>query len=82
MKDEVYMRLATILSEIDTEIAKLKQARALLNGESESARKPGRPKKEVAAVKMAKNTKGISAEGRARIAAAQRKRWAAAKNAV
>ena len=76
------MRLATILSEIDIEIAKLKQVRALLNGETKSARKPGRPKNEVAAVKTAKKTKGISAEGRARIAAAQRKRWAAAKKAA
>jgi hypothetical protein len=82
MKDEVYMRLAKILLEIDTEIAKLKQARALLNGETKPAGKPGRPKKEVAAVKTAKKTKGISAEGRARIAAAQRKRWAAAKKAA
>lgn len=76
------MRLAKILLEIDTEIAKLKQARALLNGETKPAGKPGRPKKEVAAVKTAKKTKGISAEGRARIAAAQRKRWAAAKKAA
>ena len=76
------MRLAIILSEIDTEIAKLKQARALLNGETKLARKPGRPRKEIVAVKTAKKTKGISAEGRARIAAAQRKRWAAAKKAA
>ncbi|AFL89216.1 hypothetical protein Terro_2984 [Terriglobus roseus DSM 18391] len=44
-------------------------------------RGPGRPKKVVAPVKaVAKRT--LSAEGKARIAAAQKRRWAAAKESA
>jgi hypothetical protein len=78
------MNTQEILSIIDGEITKLQQARALLNGHSEPAaikRAPGRPKKVVAPMKtVAKRT--MSAEGKARIAAAQKKRWAAAKKSA
>jgi len=57
-----------MLALIDAEIKKLTQARALLAGTSNSSR--GRRKKGT-----------MSPEGRARIAAAQRKRWAKAKRA-
>jgi len=65
------MDTAQLLSSIDSEIARLKQARALLtsqDGQIRSGRRPGR-----------KRT--MSAEARARIAAAQKKRWAAWKRA-
>jgi hypothetical protein len=101
------MNTNQILSAIDAEIAKLQQARALLNGSSEPAatkrgpgrpkkiaakangiakpvaakRGPGRPKKVVAPAKaVAKRT--LSEEGKARIAAAQKRRWAAAKESA
>ena len=59
-----------ILASIDSEISVLKQARALLTGTNNGARAVGRPKKR-------KFT--MSAEGRAKIAAAQRARWAKQK---
>lgn len=78
------MNTDQILSAIDAEIAKLQQARALLNGYTEPAaikRGPGRPKK-VAAPTAVASKRTMSAEGKARIAAAQKKRWAAAKKAA
>lgn len=63
-----------ILASIDSEIRILKQARALLNGSSNGADpRRGRP---------AKRKFTMSAEGRERIAAAQRKRWAKQKRAA
>ena len=65
------MKTDEILSLIDAEISKLKQARALLT-ETESAdgrspRAGGKPRKR----------RKMSAETRAKMAAAQKKRWAA-----
>ena len=65
------MKTDEILAAIDAEIAVLKQARAILT-ETESAderspRAGGRPRKR----------RKMSAEARAKIAAAQKKRWAA-----
>jgi len=71
-----------LVHEIDAEISRLQQARALLTGET--ARRPGRPK--VAATHKAAAPKAggrrkrrLSAEGRKRIADAMRKRWAERK---
>jgi hypothetical protein len=77
------MGLAGILSELDTEIAKLKQARALLTDGMK--RGLGRPKTvEVAAVGTSSKRKPnkITPEGRKRIAEAVKRRWAAQKKAV
>jgi hypothetical protein len=60
------MTLETILASIDSEIAQLKQARALLSGDG--ARKPATPKK-----------RKMSAAARKRIGDAQRRRWAKQK---
>ena len=67
-----------LLSLIDAEIATLKQARALVAATDK--RKPGRPVK-ATAIAGAKPTKRrkMSTEARARIAAAQKARWAAQK---
>ena len=70
------MNTNQILSAIDVEITKLQQARAFLNGYSEpvaSKRGPGRPKKVLAPVVVA-TKRTMSTEGKARIAAAQKKR--------
>ncbi|HTV83619.1 MAG TPA: hypothetical protein VME18_13300 [Acidobacteriaceae bacterium] len=64
------MDTSALLSSIDSEIANLKQARALL------ADQDGRGPR---AAKPAKKKRAMSAAGRARIAAAQRKRWAKLK---
>jgi hypothetical protein len=61
-----------ILASIDSEISILREARALLTGNS-AGRKLGRP---------ARKRHTMSAEGRARIAAAQRARWAKQKRAA
>jgi hypothetical protein len=66
------MTIDTILASIDSEIAQLKQARALLSGiETKKEATPAAPKK-----------RKMSAAGRKRIADAQRKRWAKQKAAI
>ncbi len=76
-----------ILAKIDAEIARLKQAKAILStsGTVSAKRKPGRPAKVAALVipKVQKTRKRgkMSAEGRERVRQAQIKRWAALKGA-
>jgi len=70
---------ANVIQEIDRQIARLQQARALLGGGA-SDKRPGRP----AGSKNAAGPKKrhtMSAAGRKAIAEAQRKRWAALKAA-
>jgi hypothetical protein len=82
-----FMDTATIIEHLDAEISKLQQARALLTG-TDVRKGPGRPKvsgaiSEPVAVKPIRRV--MSAEGKKRIALAQKVRWAkvrkAAKNA-
>jgi hypothetical protein len=69
-----------VLAEIDQQIAKLQQARALLiRSTSAPVVKPGRPASPKAAAAPRKRRK-LSAAGRKAIAEAQRKRWAAIKS--
>ncbi len=80
-----------ILEAIKVEIAKLQQVRAMLVGSSDAisevesvAKRRGRPKGSVnkPAAPAKKSAKRVmSAEGKARIAAAQKARWAAQKTA-
>jgi hypothetical protein len=80
--------MKSILSEIDAEIARLMQARALLSSAGTTAikRKPGGPPRTAAIVvpkiPKAKKRKKMSAEGRERVRQAQFKRWAAVKQAA
>lgn len=71
-----------LIEEIDSEISRLQQARALLIGEPVK-RGPGRPKAaavhRTTASKPAKRKRRLSPEGRKRIADAMRKRWAERK---
>ena len=82
------MSIASLISSIDAEIAKLHQARALLSGAATpAAKKRGRPAKAAGAVKVVaakpvKKKRKLSPEGRARIAAAAKARWAAVKKAA
>ena len=77
----------SILSEIDAEIARLMQAKALLSlaGTTAIKRKPGRPSKTAAIVvpvaQKEKKRKKMSAEGRERVRQAQIKRWAEVRQA-
>ncbi len=76
-----------IIEAIDKEIATLKEARALLSNIPDvekvikrRGRPPGSVKK--AATESAKPKRILSPEAKAKIAAAQKKRWAAAKKAA
>ena len=67
-----------ILNAIDEEIARLRQARAVLAG---SSKPPGRKKATAAAVAHDKPRRKLSTKARKAIADAQRKRWAKVKSA-
>jgi hypothetical protein len=90
------MGIDNLISEIDAKIAWLNDARALLAGVT-TTRKRGRPAKTAKAAKAVKAVKAaakpakaakkkakrnISPEGRARIAAAVKARWAKQKKAA
>ena len=81
------MAMVDIIGEIDAEISRLQQARALLSesGSGEAKRRPGRPigsgaaKNKLTAlpaIAKAQPRRKISAAGRARISAAMKARWA------
>jgi hypothetical protein len=79
------MGVSEILAAIDSEIAQLQQARALLAGQAAPKKKPGRPAKGTtapAAAKPRKNKRNLTPEGRKRISEAVRRRWAAQKKAA
>ena len=82
------MALKEVIALIDAEIAALKEARALLavgSAVTVAKRKAGRPPKVTASSPIAspqKKKRVLSPEGRARIAAAAKKRWAAKKKAA
>ena len=71
------MSIETIVSEIDAEIMRLEQAKQLLTGTA-TKRGPGRPRVNVTSAPAPKKKarRKMSAAGRARIAAAQKARWA------
>ena len=81
----------TIIEAIDQHISELRAARAILVSSTDVLSKPGFPakgrrgrprsvKNEIAA--PVKQKRVLSEEGKARIAAAQKKRWAAKKRAA
>jgi hypothetical protein len=83
------MEIAEILGAIDSEIALLKQARALLGGTAAAGpgKKAGKFRKAAAAkptgARQVRRKRGtLSAEGRKRIAEAQKRRWEAQKKAA
>jgi hypothetical protein len=67
-----------IIAEIDAQISKLQQARALLAGGSVPAARTGRgrPKGSKNTAAAAPRKRKLSPEGRKRIADAMKKRWA------
>jgi hypothetical protein len=74
------MNTKEIISQIDSEIARLEEVKSVLSGTIATTAKRGRPNKvrlSVAPTSGPKRT--MSPEGRARIAAAQKARWAKAK---
>ena len=80
---EGFVDTESIIQEIDSEISRLQQAKAILSG-TVVKRSAGRPKRAKSVIKTvaAEPTKRVmSAEGKARIAAAQKLRWAKSKRA-
>jgi hypothetical protein len=75
------MNTFEILTHIDAEIARLQQVKALLSGE-QTKRKSGRPSSKLGNKTITGNKRIMSAEGRARIAAAQKARWAKLRKAA
>ncbi|HEX4285525.1 MAG TPA: hypothetical protein VHZ28_10565 [Terracidiphilus sp.] len=71
------MTIDSILAQLDSEIARLTQVRALLASSAKSTTKLAPPKAGKAGTRRKKRV--LSAEARKRIADAQRKRWAAQK---
>jgi len=63
-----------IVTELEQEIARLKEARALLAG---GTRRPGRPKGTQTAKRKPGRKRHLTAEGRRRISEALKRRWAA-----
>lgn len=74
------MEVSGIIAQIDAQISKLQQARALLAGSTAVTGGRGRPKGSKNAAKTAAPKKAakrkLSPEGRKRIAEAMKKRWA------
>jgi hypothetical protein len=66
------VEISRIIAEIDAEIQKLQQARALLASTPSVRTGPGRPK----GSKTVASKRKLSPEGRKRIADAMKKRWA------
>ncbi|HZP04386.1 MAG TPA: hypothetical protein VFB43_05750 [Terracidiphilus sp.] len=78
------MAIAEILASIDRQIAQLKQARALLDGDSpRPGRRAGTSKRAANAITKPgrRKKRALSPEGRKRIAEAQKKRWEAQRKA-
>jgi hypothetical protein len=69
-----------IVAELEQEIARLKEARALLAGGSTGARR-GRPPRKAAATGVTKK-RNLTPEGRRRISEALRRRWAERRKAA
>ena len=71
-----------IIAQLDTEIARLQEVKSILSGTTTTKVKRGRPNKvSVAVVAPIAAKRILSPEARARIAAAQKARWAKVKKA-
>ena len=75
----VNMAIENILAQIDSEIARLTQARALLASLGSAPTTSGRKAAKTPAKAKTRKKRVLSADARKRIADAQRKRWAAVR---
>jgi hypothetical protein len=73
------MDTTEIIQSIEKEIARLEQAKALLKGDTTASAKSRRSLNYKPSTTAKPQRRKISAEGRARIAAAQKARWAKTK---
>jgi len=74
------MTIDSILSQIDSEIARLTQVRKLLAGSGAGSLTTAKGKSKSATRKSSRKARVLSPEARKRIADAQRRRWAAQKS--
>lgn len=79
-EEPLRMQVAQILVELDQEIARLTEVRNLLSGAASSGTR--KVASHGVGVGNGRKKRVMSAEARERIAAAQRKRWAAQKKAA
>jgi hypothetical protein len=70
------MSIQSILAEIDAEIKRLREVRALLSSDRKVGKDGPFP------IRAARKKRKLSAEGRQKIAEAQRKRWVAQKKGI
>jgi hypothetical protein len=77
----VSVKTTEILAAIDAEIARLQEARNALAGLS-GAKRRGRPPAAASTTETTRKKRVLSAAARAKIAAAQRKRWAKQKESA
>jgi hypothetical protein len=75
----VSMAIENILAQIDSEIARLTQARALLASLGSAPTTSGLKATKTSAKAKTRKKRVLSADARKRIADAQRKRWAAVR---
>lgn len=75
------MEVKQIVAELDREITRLTEARALLAGGGTTGRKRGRPPGKRNAVRSSRKGR-LSAEGRKRISEALKRRWAERRKAA
>jgi len=77
------MDTTEIIAQIDSEIARLQQVKAILSGTTAITTKAKRgPKQRVIPASVAAKKRILSPEARARIAAAQKARWAKVRKAA
>jgi hypothetical protein len=68
---------SALIAELDKQIARLRDARNLLSGEKSAPARRGRPAKST----DGRSKRNLSPEARAKMAAAQKRRWAAYRKA-
>jgi hypothetical protein len=77
------METKEILAHIDTQIARLQQVKGILSGSTSTRKKRGTNKAaKVTSTPVLVEKRTMSAEGRAKIAAAQKARWAKVRKAT
>jgi hypothetical protein len=75
------VEIKQILAELEQEINRLKEARALLAGDGAVAPRRGRPPRKLIAVPKTRKKHNLSPEGRKRISEALKRRWAVQRKA-
>lgn len=71
------MEVKQIVAELEKEIGRLKEARALLAGEGSGVRRRGRPARRAGTAPKKSGSRRLTPEGRKRISEALKRRWAA-----